>query len=217
MKRFVLLFCCFLCVGFGGSRAMAAENVTIPCAGDDKTLPVRAERPAVMESQVLLTTGTVTSIDDGQITVQGEGSYPEIVLNVGRDTHLVSGKSGWKLKMKHFAVGDKVDAYYRPEVTRSLPPQGNALAIVKKKDGEKTVNARYIKAGEVTFDESGAIVLNSNGDLLIRIDKKAFRGVKEICAGDDLLVWYEIVALSMPGKATAQKAKLLEKPARVNE
>lgn len=193
VKKWMFLFCCLLCVGFGG-RAMAAEHESASTAGDT----------------VLCTRGMITAIENGAVTIQGEGAYREITLHVNADTYLNDGKRGRSLRLDKLKVGDAVSAYYDSAVTRSLPPQGNAVAVVRNSAAEEMANGVYIKAGEVTLVGDTANVLSSNGDLLIRIERRNCRRYAEIKPGDELLVWYQVVTLSLPGQTNAERVVLLE-------
>lgn len=194
VKKLVLMFCCLLCIGFSG-RALAAEQMSGEVS---------------VANQVLFTRGVITALEDNRITVEGEGAYTEIVLNISQDTYLNDGKKGRYISLKKLAVGDKVSAFYGPAVTRSMPPQGNALAVVKNSADNELDNAIYIKAGEVYFSDDKVNVLNSNGDLIVGIERRDCRKYKLIKPGSDLLVWYKMVALSMPGQTNATRAVILE-------
>lgn len=159
---------------------------------------------------VLCTRGTITAIENDRITVQGEGAYREITLNVNADTYLNDGKRGRYLRLDRFKVGDAVSAFYDSAVTRSIPPQGQAFAVVRNSAAEEMANGVYIKAGEVTLVGDTATVLSSNGDLLIRIDRRSCRKYAEIKPGDELLVWHRIVTLSLPGQTNAERVVILK-------
>ena len=71
-------------------------------------------------------------------------------------------------------------------------------------------DAIYMQVAEVNKVKNGVEVLNSNEDTLVTIPTKVEDDANELIAGDRILVWYDFVAMSMPGKATATKAEILD-------
>lgn len=60
----------------------------------------------------------------------GDYGYDEIKLVVSEKTSIVSAKDGRDLTIDCLKSGVKVNAYYGGNVTRSIPPKGNAIKIV---------------------------------------------------------------------------------------
>lgn len=161
---------------------------------------------------VLSTAGTIQEIDREQVTIVGEGAYKEIVLNAREGTRIVAGSDGAAVDFTKLKKGDKLTAYYGPRLTRSIPPQGNAIALVL---GDPEHAAMYMRARSVEKFADGSIrVLCSNGDRLVTIRPETLAGIGDVKAGSELLVWYQMMTLSLPGQATATKAVLL-KPADI--
>lgn len=62
-------------------------------------------------------------------------------------------------------------------------------------------------------DGTSVKVLNSNNDLIATVDAEACEEFNKIKAGDNLLVWYNMMTMSLPGQTHATKAVIL--PAKV--
>ena len=65
-------------------------------------------------------------------------------------------------------------------------------------------------------DDEKIKVLSSNGDRLITITNEVFPNLNAIKEGSDLLVWYDMMTLSIPGQAAATKAVLLPATIKVH-
>lgn len=156
---------------------------------------------------VLVTSGTIKEIKGQQVTIIGEGAFTEVVLNVGEDTYVVGGENGEKVNFAKLKKGDAITSYYGSALTRSIPPQGRAIALIT---GAHEDAAMYMKVKTVEKIANGGVrVLCTNSDRLITINPEILAGAVEIQEGSELLVWYKAMTLSMPGQATATKAVLL--------
>lgn len=162
---------------------------------------------APKSAEVGMTAGVVDSIEGNRIVIKGEGNYKEIALIIAQDTHVVNGADGAKVELGKLKKGDKVAAYYGTAVTRSLPPQGKAKALVIGDDKER---AMYMKAGSIEKLADGDIrVLDTNGDRLVRIGRDQVSNINAINEGSELLVWYKMMTMSLPGQATSTKTVVL--------
>ena len=52
-------------------------------------------------------------------------------------------------------------------------------------------------------------VIDTNQSLVATIDKKANKNYAEIKAGDNLVIWYNMMTMSIPAKTNAQKVVVL--------
>ena len=101
-------------------------------------------------------------------------------------------------------------------VSKSMPPQGNAFALVVGTPAKGGAGI-YMKAGSIDKVDGGKIkVLSSNGDRLITITSEVLPHLEAIREGSELLVWYDMMTLSIPGQAAATKAVLLPATIKVH-
>ncbi|MDU4959136.1 MAG: copper amine oxidase N-terminal domain-containing protein [Sporomusaceae bacterium] len=172
-------------------------------------LPAAAD--AAAERPVLSTSGRIESINDRQVTVSGQGAFETIILYISPATYLRDGIDGQPLELAALRPGDAVTAYYGPVLTKSLPPQGQALALLV--GGKGSERGKYLAVAAVEpAPEQAVRVLNSNRDMLVTLRPEMLPDLKRIKKRSELIVWYDMVAMSMPGQTAAEKAVLL--PAR---
>lgn len=166
-----------------------------------------AATPGQALDSVMRMHGTITEINDDMITIQDTQSNQSVALIVRWDTEILNGRNGEDVDLNRLHVGDELTAYYSPISTRSLPPQSKAYALVM---GNGEHDAIYMKVNEVEKVKDGVRILNSNNDVYVTIPKTVEDDANELKKGDAILVWYDFMALSMPGQATATKAKILD-------
>lgn len=166
-----------------------------------------AATPGQALDSVMRMHGTITEINDDMITIQDTQSNQSVALIVRWDTEILNGRNGEDVDLNRLHVGDELTAYYSPISTRSLPPQSKAYALVM---GNGEHDAIYMKVNEVEKVKDGVRILNSNNDVYVTIPKTVEDDANELKKGDAILVWYDFMTLSMPGQATATKAKILD-------
>ena len=188
LKKIKFLLLTALCLIFSTTMAFAAT-------------------PGQALDSVMRMHGTITEINDDMITIQDTQSNQSVALIVRWDTEILNGKNGADVDLNRLHVGDELTAYYSPISTRSLPPQSKAYALVM---GNGEHDAIYMKVNEVEKTKDGVRVLNSNNDVYVTIPKTVEDDANKLKKGDAILVWYDFMALSMPGQATATKAKILD-------
>lgn len=159
-------------------------------------------------NNIFNTIGTIDSINEDSLTISGEGAYKNLILNVTDESYILNGKTGENLDFSTLKENSSVSVYYDGRMTRSIPPIGLAKAIVV---GDADENGLYMQVKEVEKIENGVRVLCSNGDRLVTINNDILADAKNINIGDELLVWYKAMTLSLPGQAVAEKAVILNK------
>lgn len=95
---------------------------------------------SVILQEYLNIEGNVTKIekneDNTRILIEGERTeenlYDKIYLNITKNTKILD-ESGKKLNIEDIEEGGKIQAFYGPIVTRSMPPIGSAEKIILKK------------------------------------------------------------------------------------
>lgn len=185
----------------------------------DEDQPLISPNPdsAMAAQRIDGTVKEVNKTDDGlTILVQDpDDENHSVLLNITDETRVMDNSTGLPANVEDIKVDDKISAYHSAVMTRSLPPMSNAeVILVNIKDGETL--GTYLEVYSVEKNEDGSIrVLNDNGDLYLTLTEEtpltAF-GTKNIVTladiqpGSKLVAYFDIVALSMPGQATALKA-----------
>ena len=118
-------------------------------------------------------------------------------------------KNGKAKKLSSFKVGKEVTVYHSPKMTRSIPAQSAAYAVVLGDNSEKM--GKFFKVEDVTMseDKTYVSVINTNESLIATVDKKANKNFAEIKAGDNLMVWYDMITMSLPARTNANKVVIL--------
>ncbi|MGI6153568.1 MAG: hypothetical protein ACOYJB_07040 [Christensenellaceae bacterium] len=163
---------------------------------------------------------TMTDDDEGQIHVVGDaidGTITDVVAIITDDTEAIDAQTGLEADLRALNVGDTVTIYVSAAMTRSQPPQAQALAVITNLPAGGLGIPKYIVVQELTKNDDGSIaVLNQNKDVIVTIpadlaitemDGEA-ESINEIEIGDDLFAWYDAVALSYPAQATAERVVL---------
>ena len=198
-KIFVLASCATMFMA--GSAVANANNV------ENKNLPVTKAYQAQAVEEVLFTTGKIFEVNENMIVVKGEHNL--IAAMITDETYLLNGKNGKAKKLGSFKVGKEVTVYHSPKMTRSIPAQTVSYAIVLGSNDEK--QGKYFKVDKVTLSEDGSYVsvIDTNHNLIATIDKKACKDFTSIESGDELIVWYNMMTMSLPARTNAQKALIL--------
>ena len=203
MKMFKKIFALASCATMlmAGSAVANANNV------ENKEVPVTKAYQAQAVEEVLFTTGEIIEVNENMIVVKGEHNL--IAAMITDETHLLNGKNGKAKKLSSFKVGKEVTVYHSPKMTRSIPAQTVSYAIVLGNNDEK--QGKYFKVDKVTLSEDGSYVsvIDTNYNLIATIDKKACKDFTSIESGDELIVWYNMMTMSLPARTNAQKALIL--------
>ena len=166
----------------------------------------------------LQTAGSVTGRNGDMITITNDNKKTDsVALHITDDTFVIQNGTGYYLNGFDIREGEQVKAWYGPVLTRSLPPQGKADAVIAGEQNERPTFT-YFNIGKVEPQEDGSVrVLNVNESQYVTIFPQVYPDVAELKAGDKMLLWYEFTTMSMPGQATATKAVLLKQgPADIN-
>lgn len=163
------------------------------------------------------TMGTVQEVNTEAkyILVKNEQMQMEIRFNLDEATWLMDGESGTPLTMEELK-GKEVIVSHSLAMTRSLPPQSYAYAVITK--GTNTPNYAVIE--EVANGDNGSVRLTTDsGSMWVTVSKdadiKPFK-TKNIVTKEDLqpgaqvVLYYDIVALSYPGQAQTNRVVLLQ-------
>ncbi len=222
MKKKVMLFstaalCAMmmsLSVGATAVYASSTNNnsvaVELPQASAEdlnKPVTVGEETPSLIS-----VSGTVMEIGDNQITIKTTtGEYPEVTLNISDETYIIDNTKKTPSSIKEIKKGDTIQAYFGQAMTRSIPPQASAKAIIVNIEKDKAP-ATFLTVAKVTKTDNGVQVLSTDNNYLITItDKtpvtpyktKQVMTIDDIKQGTELFAWFEIMTMSLPAQATA--------------
>lgn len=159
---------------------------------------------------MLRMSGAITEIDGNKVVIRGEGQECVVAL-LNEDTYIVKGTKGKLGSAKDLKVGQEVVAYYSARMTRSLPPQAQAYALVIG-DARKEYLPMFFVVDKVQSASDGSCVrvLNSSNDVIARIDQYACKDFTKIKEGDKLLLWSRVMTMSLPGQTNAEKVVVMK-------
>ena len=202
--------------------AFAAEDGSVPTDGvleavEQQSLPLIGAKATIVE--VPEDFAQLLSEGRAQITVEAEenGSPMELVLNISEETLFLDYSPGQPYDASQLQEGAEISVYHSQAMTRSLPPQTHAEAIVANL-GERSP-AHLHQVEQVLSSTEGEVrVLTNNGSMIVTVGKDtpiAPFATKNIVTNEDLrlgarfFAWYDVVAMSMPGQAGAEQVTLL--------
>lgn len=144
----------------------------------------------------------------------------QIAFLLTDQTPIIHNETGLPLQVKDLQKGDRVWVTYDMKMTRSLPPQTVAHAIVAKV-GENATPAIFAEIASVTQKEDSLWAATADGNyvLLFRPDvavtpfrTKNIVTAQDIVPGSTLFAWFDIMTLSIPAQAAPDKAVLVSAP-----
>lgn len=128
----------------------------------------------------------------------------------GQETKVYTAKKGKLSQLGNIKTGDQVRVLHGCAMTRSIPPQALGLAIVKGKKGDIMPN--YLEVKTVAQASQGDYVELTSVDeeLIVTVDANACADYASIKAGDQLLLWYNYVTMSLPPRTNAARAIIIK-------
>lgn len=199
-KKILLLASC-------GALLLSGAMVANANSFEHRATPVtKTARPQAVQN-ILSTSGKILEVNDNVLVVKGEHSL--IAAVISDETYLLNGKNGKAKRLNSFKVGKEVTVYHSPKMTRSIPAQTEAYAIVLN-EGD-VPQGRFLRAEKVALSEDGKYVrvVDTNHGFIVTVDKKACRNYADIKPEDNLMVWFDTMTLSIPARANATKAVVL--------
>ncbi len=214
--------------------ALLAVSMSTLCSGsvfaneaDIMLISEQAEEVVIAEAMPTaeMVSGIIAELVSDEETAGVLVAIPEegagqIHLHVTEETALLAA-DGTPVSFADLKVGDPIWAYHSTMVTRSLPPQSAAYAIIAA-DPAATALPLYIKAAEVTKTENAVEILSEDGSYLIRATEETevvpyktrnIVTLSDIKEGSVFLAWAETVTMSLPGIATPSKIMLFPEAA----
>ncbi len=203
MRKVLALASC--AVMLVGGAAIAAEVPQVATVNEQKEIMVQPQK----EHNLLHTSGKIVEVNDKQIVVKGTGDQELVAVNISEQTYILDGDKGRNKKMKNLKVGRDVTVYYGPIMTRSLPPQTEAIAVLLGEADEDQGRYMVVDQVKMSEDQSYITLIDEEHSLIATVDKDAYKRFAEIKSGDRILVWYDMMTMSIPAKTNAKKVVVL--------
>lgn len=207
--RFKKLTVCVL------SAAIVMSASPIAFAAD--IMPINAPIDATQTIKSFESTyAVVEAVEENQIRVKvkSNNDINEMIFNVSESTLLIDNVTGEATLLKNIKAGDEIYVYHSQAMTRSIPPQSAAFAILTNVEENKSV-ATMINVKEVTeLENDGIKVLSEDGFYSITIlndtpispyKTKNIVSIQDINQDSIIFAWFDVMTLSIPAQATAKK------------
>lgn len=190
--------------------ALAAEDES--SKQSEQTLPDSVLYYGEVKDLLTAEDGTLTGL---HMDSERSGEY---VMQVSEDTCWIdSGKR--TASTPGAEEGERLYVFHSPVSTRSMPPQSAAFAVVRNVP-QDAGSAQYHKVEAVEQTEDGKLqITTDNGGLYLFADDSttfsAYGGgsaqAGQIKAGDHIMAWYGVVAMSYPGRAHVSHIMTLDR------
>ena len=163
--------------------------------------------------QPMRISGFIVEEDEEYLLVESSQDGSQVRLNLGTFPYVADCVSGQPMLLED-RIDDKIIAYYGPITTRSIPPMSNAVLIICNiPEGFIAPTFGIVESiverskDEVKFmvDNGGLIVTITSETPLAPFITREIVTLDSIDVGDELLMWYPMVAMSYPAQAHANK------------
>lgn len=140
----------------------------------------------------------------------------KIIIKINEDTAVVDAVTGEIKTFADMKEGEQLYAWVSPVMTRSMPPQSNAVVVICNIPADFG-SPIYAQVQKVTEREDGgvdvlmnnSVILHLNADTELLSNKtKDVKTLGDIKPGTMLLSWYRMMTLSMPAQAAPGKVML---------
>lgn len=212
IKQTTMIMTCLFALGLG-CGIVSANNDVVESKAIVQKQSVMEDfniNPEIIEAPEMQNMyGEIVEINNNMVTIKAKDKDFTINAMINQDTYVVNGANGKLKRAASLKVGQKVNVYYSNIMTRSLPPQTKAFAIVIGDDLEKL--PLYFEVDQVINSESGNTVrvLNSNHSVIASVNQDACENFASIKKGNKLLVWCDVMTMSIPGQTNATKVIIL--------
>ncbi|QXM07115.1 protease inhibitor I42 family protein [Crassaminicella indica] len=164
-------------------------------------------------------TGSVKSIRQGKngmiAMVEGEGQYKQIKFNIGEKTKVVT-MEGDQLSLNDIKEGTRLEVFYGPKMTRSLPPIATAEKVVVQDTICKTGEVKNISTTKKGTSIQVSVLKNSiiyhiaeNTEIVDAFGKKL--SIKDIKEGTKIKAYSGLaMTMSLPPQTTAKKIVIIK-------
>ncbi len=198
-----------------GSFAYASDNISLTM-----------ENPVVVEEKMPTALSYSGSVDEiltedtklSAIIIKEDGLNSDRRFNISEKTVVIDNESAVAQSITSIKKGDKISVYASPISTFSLPPQSAAYVILA--NIQKKAPAKLIKVQEIANSENGSLkITDTDNQYVVGVTKdtvllpyrtRQIVTMDSIEKGDYILVWSEIMTMSIPAQMTADSVVLLK-------
>ena len=203
------------------SLVLAVAAITSMTAFANNDIMLISENPAEAVTEPIATPeyftayGEITEVAEDYImvkTIDGE----EIQFNTSENTQVIDANTILPLDLANRET-NKVAITYSNAMTLSLPPQAYAYAIIGNIKAEMG-NPIFTIVEDVKTTDEGIVIVTEAGSKEITVPSTAevapyltrnIVALSDIKAGSNLLLWYDMMTMSIPAYATSEKVVLL--------
>ncbi len=165
----------------------------------------------------VLVWGSLTKVSEDRISLKNSdenSQYPEILLNITEETLILDAATGDPVSFDSLRDGQTLYAYADSAMTRSLPPQSNALMLLCNIAQDTSV-PHYVQIQSVLASDEESLTVSTDAQVNLTFTKdcpltayltKNVVTDEDLIPGTRILAWYDYMALSMPAQATPTKA-----------
>jgi hypothetical protein len=152
------------------------------------------------------------------IIITEDGLNTDRRFNISEGTVVIDNESAVAENLASIKKGDKIAVHASPISTFSIPPQSSAYVIltnIQKKTPAKLIKVQEILKSEddslkITDVDNQYIVTVAEDSVLLPYRTRQFVTIDSIEKEDNILVWSEIMTLSLPAQTTANSVVLLK-------
>ena len=196
--------------------ALMAFSVVAIAAEEDIMLISEEEGVALEEvmPSYLTNYGEIAEVNNEEGYVLVKTDLEEIRFNMDENTLLIGNDGASRLEL---AVGKKVAVSHSMAMTMSIPAQSYAFAIVEMNETGMG-NPIYAVVEEVKESENGVVLVTDAGSKEITVSKEAeilpfltrnIVRLEDVKAGSRVLLFYDMLTMSIPAYATTEKVVIL--------
>ncbi len=192
---------------------LISEN---PAAEEEIVISEDAEWEVVdmVLPETIILDGTLTKDEDGTLYIKNEGIEAQIVTD---ENTVFASSEGYKISADEFESGENARVIASSVMTLSLPAQTYGYVIAKV-DLEKACPI-YVEVESVEKDEDGnTVALSADGQYKVVVGgetelapfaTKQIVATEDIKEGTRLLVYSDMMTMSIPALVPAQKVVIL--------
>ncbi len=199
--------------------AEAIDTIPTEIQGDIMLINEELESiPAYDEAQpsYVCTYGTIKELGENSFTIETQDK-DELVINYSDKTYMIDASLVAPFDIEN-RTSDEVVVYHSTATTMSIPAQTAAFAVMGNVAQGASVPV-YTEVEDIKTSDDGLVIVTEGGSkevtLLADAEVMPYRTknivkAQDITKGSKILLWYDMVTMSIPAYATSEKAVILE-------